>query len=82
VRLWVVGNLNLSNKKIVNQCGTDPTCTPFHVKVYGINADGTPASTGILTLEHWFKSDAMLIFTPQLNGCLWISLLKRFEFCV
>lgn len=46
VWLWVKGNIDLSNRKIVNQCGSTASCGPLDVRIY---PEGT--GTGTLTLN-------------------------------
>jgi Tfp pilus assembly protein PilX len=49
VRVWVTGDINLSNKIIANQCnatGSNPlTCGPFDVRIYPQATGGTPTLT-------------------------------------
>jgi Tfp pilus assembly protein PilX len=41
VQIWVTGNLDLSDKIIVNQCAGETSCTPFNVTIYGTNGNLT-----------------------------------------
>jgi Tfp pilus assembly protein PilX len=41
VQIWVTGDLNLSDRKIVNQCAGRDSCTPLDVGIYGTSSSGT-----------------------------------------
>jgi hypothetical protein len=49
VWLWVKGNIDLSDKVIVNQCGSTLGCGPFNVRIY--RDTSTSASSPTLTLN-------------------------------
>jgi Tfp pilus assembly protein PilX len=57
VSLWVTGDLNLSDRVIVNQCGTEETCTPFDVRIYG--------TSGTLTLNPSTRICDVLFHMPN-----------------
>jgi Tfp pilus assembly protein PilX len=57
VSLWVDGSLDLSDRVIVNQCGTDDACTPFDVRIYG--------TSGTLTLNPSTRICDVLFHMPN-----------------
>jgi Tfp pilus assembly protein PilX len=57
VSLWVTGNLDLSDRTIVNQCAGDDNCTPFDVRIYG--------TTGTLTLNPGTRICDVLFHMPN-----------------
>ncbi|MCG9893764.1 MAG: hypothetical protein MH252_22160 [Thermosynechococcaceae cyanobacterium MS004] len=57
VSLWVSGNLDLSDRTIVNQCAGDDNCTPFDVKIYG--------TSGTLTLNAGTRICDVLLHLPN-----------------
>jgi hypothetical protein len=48
VKIWVNGNIDLSSKTIVNQCGGLSACGPFDVRIYG-------GASGNLTLNPYTR---------------------------
>jgi Tfp pilus assembly protein PilX len=57
VQIWVTGNLDLSDKIIVNQCAGETSCTPFNVTIYGTN--------GTLTLNPKTRICDVLFHMPD-----------------
>jgi hypothetical protein len=69
VQIWVTGNLDLSDKIIVNQCAGETSCTPFNVTIFGTNGTLTlnPATRICDVLFHMPNYDVVSSTTSATN---------------